>query len=66
MTLPGVSRRDTFTVSLMPWWAAAAIGEDSERTSEVGMGRLPATFDPYADIETMRSFDANGAPALEE
>ena len=31
----------------------------------VGSETRPA-FDPYADIETMRSFDVKGAPALEE
>jgi hypothetical protein len=46
MTVPGGSRRDTFTAALMLWWAAAAIGEDSERTSELRMGRLPSAFDP--------------------
>jgi hypothetical protein len=46
MTVPGGSRRNTFTASLMPWWAAAAIGEDSERTSELRMRRLPSAFDP--------------------
>jgi len=44
MTVLGGSRRDTFTASLMPWRAAAAIGEDSERKSELRMGHLPSAF----------------------
>ncbi len=50
MTVPSGSRRDTFTASLLLWRAAAAIGEDCERNSELRMGRLPAAFDPLQSL----------------
>jgi hypothetical protein len=50
MTVPRGSRRHTFTASFMPWWAAAAIGEDGERTGEFRMKRLPSAFDPLPPL----------------